>query len=162
MLPRVLLVDPRRQFVQRLQDGWSVLATIEACTDFPAARATLLKQPPELLVTNLRLGAYNGIHLVYLSGLLNKGVRSIVYSERPDPWILREVRSLGAFYENASALPVSLRSYLGNPLPPVDRRDGEAGDRRRVYRGGRRSVDAIVPKRPILQVGELRDEGEGV
>jgi hypothetical protein len=40
---------------------------LDVRADFPAARARLHAQPPQLLVTALRLREYNGLHLVYLA-----------------------------------------------------------------------------------------------
>ena len=40
---------------------------MDVCRDFSTARERLLNQPPDLLVTNVRLHEYNGLHLVHLA-----------------------------------------------------------------------------------------------
>src|SRR5262245_58613491 len=160
MRPRVLVVDLRRYYVQRLILGWAELASVEGCSDFKEARQLLLGDPPDLLVSNLRLGVYNGLHLVYVSALSRTGVRSIVYSDTADQWALRAIQAAGAFFERGVTLPVALPSYLGASLPPVDRRVRLA-DRRQVFRGGRRSIDVQVhgtrPWPSAIRADDLED-----
>src|SRR5262249_23141653 len=97
MTPRILLVDPRPQYVRRLQIGLADVANVQTSTDFRSARAIILSDPPNILVTNLRLQAYNGLHLVHLTALLETGTRSIVFADTPEPWLMREVQASGAF-----------------------------------------------------------------
>src|SRR5438067_434287 len=67
MVGRLLLVDPdpwRCELILRAIDGdthgdW--------CTTYEAARTQLLHGHYDLLVTNVRLDAYNGLQLVYLA-----------------------------------------------------------------------------------------------
>src|ERR1700720_2366972 len=63
----VLLFDPDRDTLAMFEDGLVLRdkSGVVACTDFVTARKRLLEDPPDLLVTNLRLEAYNGLHLVY-------------------------------------------------------------------------------------------------
>jgi hypothetical protein len=63
----VLLVDPDVETLQRLKAAWQPIASVVAYSDFPIARRQLLETWPDFLVTNLRLGVYNGLHLVYLA-----------------------------------------------------------------------------------------------
>jgi hypothetical protein len=120
--------------------GWADLATVEACTEFSAARVALVNDPPAILVTNLRLREYNGLHLVYIARALNIGTRAIVFADAPNLEMFREVQESGAFFERAVALPTALRSYIAALLPTHDRRNG-AADRRSRFRGGRRAID---------------------
>ena len=141
MTPRILLVDPRPQYVRRLQIGLADVANVQTSTDFRSARAIILSDPPNILVTNLRLQAYNGLHLVHLTALLETGTRSIVFADTPEPWLMREVQASGAFFERSATLPTALASYIGALLPSHERRDVTVPNRRRVFRGGRRSID---------------------
>lgn len=160
MRQRVLLVDLRAYYAQRLILGWTDLASVESCSDFKRARQLLLGDPPDLLVTNLRLGVYNGLHLVYVSALSRTGVRAIVYSDTADQWALREIRSAGAFFERGVTLPHALPAYLDASLPPVDRR-GMVADRRKLFRGGRRAVDVPMagtrPRPSTIHVDDFDD-----
>jgi hypothetical protein len=101
----------------------------------------LIHDSPEFLVTNIRLGANNGLHLVHLA---SGATRCIVYMEPEDPFLLREAQRLGAFVEAPRRLAFSLRAYLSAELPARDRRDPLRVDRRTVARGGRRAADVRV------------------
>ena len=122
------------------------MADVEGYCDFSAARARFLAQPADFLVTNLRLRAYNGLHLVYLAATLASaaGTRSIVYDEQSDISLLREAQSAGAFVDSANRLYHALPAYVTSTLPTRDRRDVRLADRRLTFRGGRRAADVAV------------------
>jgi DNA-binding NarL/FixJ family response regulator len=135
----VLLVDPDPVGLLAVQAALRLLADVEACSEFRAARARLLRQPPDLLVTNLRLQAYNGLHLVHLAPKTR--TRCIAYATNDDIVLMREVQAAGAFYERAKRLPQAVPSYVKAMLPRHDRRDPIMLDRRLALRGGRRCTD---------------------
>jgi CheY-like chemotaxis protein len=135
----ILLVEPDANGARAAQTALRFVADVETCTDFRAARARLLNQPPDLLITNLRLRAYNGLHLVHLAA--GTSTRCIVYSTYDDPVLAREVQATGAFFEHSSRLPLVLHSYVNATLPRCDRRNLTTLDRRLAFRGGRRSSD---------------------
>ena len=95
-------------------------------------------RPPDLLVTNLRLLAYNGLHLVHMA---DGRTRCVVYSNYDDLVLAREVQAAGAFYERSTQLSRALAAYARAILPPRDRRNLTALDRRQTSRGGRRCTD---------------------
>ena len=95
------------------------------------------------MVTNLRLEEYNGLHLVLLAA--SEGVtRSVVHSDRPDPYLVREAQTIGAFFERTERLLDAIGSYLNFSLPQRDRRSADRYDRRTVFRGGRRAADVAL------------------
>ena len=134
----VLIVEPDANGLFAAKKALWNLADVEACSDFQAARASLVARQPDLLVTNLRLHAYNGLHLVHLAP---DRTRCIVYSEGDDLGLAREVQAAGAFYERSWRLPRALAAYAQAVLPPRDRREPTALDRRLEFRGGRRCTD---------------------
>jgi DNA-binding NtrC family response regulator len=140
---RLLLVDPSRSISLRLRDSISANVRVTISTTFQEARPRLLARPPHLLVTNVRLNAHNGLHLVYLAATENLPTRSIVYAEHHDPALAREAQAAGAFYERADTLKYCLDAYVRAVLPPRDRRDVARVSRRRVLRGGRRAADSV-------------------
>jgi len=144
MRRRVLLVEPDAADAASLLRAVALLADVDACTDFLAARKQLLGSGYDLLVTNLRLRAYNGLHLVYLARADRPATSSIVYTDRRDLALAREVQHAGAFYESRDRLPYVLQAYFAASLPPVDRRNPAFADRRHSFRGGRRSSDVAV------------------
>ena len=142
MTRRILLVEPdaaRRKTCSLILGG---VATVDAHADFSSARLSLLLTPYDLLVTQLRLGPYNGLHLVYLARRLM--IRSVVYAVSTDLTLARESQSAGAFYETAEHLPAVLPNYIEHALPSIDRRNPGGSDRRGILRGGRRVTDVAL------------------
>lgn len=146
MLKRVLVVDSDATAVRALSEALEGLAHIERCTDFREARTRLRDTHPGVLITNLRLGAYSGLHLVHLAAVAVPRTRSFVYMDSPeDLFLARMAQEAGGFYESKRRLPNALPAYAHAELPDHDRRNPALFDRRRVARGGRRMADLAVP-----------------
>jgi DNA-binding NtrC family response regulator len=143
-MKRVLLVEPDAAVGQWLRPTFERVARTTICGDFLSARAQLLSAAPDLLVTNLRLSEYNGLHLVLLATSDGGTTRSVVYSDRPDAYLIREAQTLGAFFERTERLPYSLVGYVHFALPERDRREAHRYDRRSAFRGGRRGADVAI------------------
>lgn len=161
MLNRVLLVDTRPEVVRRLKELLIGAAVVDVALDFHTARILLFSKPsPKLLVTGLRLGPHNGLHLVHLSKLTDSPPRAIVFGDQVDPYLVRETRALGAFFETTFQMPVMVRAYMASQLPDEDRRDPVITDRRQTFRGGRRAGDLPMQPRewpPMRKVLTARD-----
>jgi len=143
-MKRLLVVEPDSVVGQQLQSRCERIAEATVCRDFLSARSRLLAAAPDLLVTNLRLGEYNGLHLVLLATVEGGVTRSVVHTDRPDPYLIREAQTIGAFFERTERLPHSLTGYLYSALPQRDRRDADRFDRRSASRGGRRGPDLAI------------------
>jgi len=141
---RVLLVDVDAEFVRTFHDAYAEAARVSRCTAFPAARKALLTERPDFLVTRLRLGAYNGLHLAYLAAVNGIRTTTIVYDDPLDLALAREAQRIGAFVERASRVVNAFGAYLAAALPPADRRSAAVVERRRRERGGRRAADVFV------------------
>jgi DNA-binding NtrC family response regulator len=137
----VLLVEVDRERLQALQRILALRAHVDPCADFVGARARLLARPPHLLVTNSRLGAYNGLHLAYLAAAVALPTRVVVYGDADRVALARETQLAGAFYVPGQQIAAALPAYVDAELPPQDRRDVERADRRQQFRGGRRATD---------------------
>lgn len=136
----VLIVEPDAQRLTRLHGCIDDSTSVVACSSFNEARSALHTYAPMLLVTNLRLDGYNGLHLVLLTAQF--GTRSVVYARNSiDSGIASEVRRFGAFYETEADLLRSLHAYVNGCLPIRDRRETPGSDRRVFPRGGRRAAD---------------------
>jgi len=135
----VLIVDPDPWTLLAAQRAVQSVAEVETCSEFRVARARIAARPPDLLVTNVRLERFNGLHLVYLTA--GTPTRTIVYATHYDAVLAHEALAAGAFYERADRLPRVLASYVQTILPPRDRRSLSVFDRRSVARGGRRCID---------------------
>jgi len=141
-LERVLLVEPDDAQRAHLCDAVRDVAHIDGYADFVTARTHLLSKPCDWLVTNGRLGAYNGLHLVLLAGTAALPIRSLVYSDRRDLGLAREAQRFGAFHEFRDRVDLALPAYLRGSLPPQDRRNPMQPDRHATFRGGRRCTDS--------------------
>jgi DNA-binding NarL/FixJ family response regulator len=145
-LKRLLLVEPDRTLWSILAVSLRGLAHVEPVGDFQTARArlwraSLFKTPFDFLVTNMQLGEYNGLQLVYLLTATGLTTRSLVYTNRLDAGWGQEAQRAGAFYEIRTRLPYALPAYLLAQLPAVDRRRVTISERRARPRGGRRRSD---------------------
>jgi hypothetical protein len=111
-------------------------------TGFDAARRQL-ESPivPNVLVANLRLGLFNGVHLAYLLKIANPEGRAIIFAAHDDLLLAHDVQAAGAFYERELFLRIALPAYLRALLPSRDRRTPSVIDRRQGFRGGRRITD---------------------
>ena len=139
---RVLLVEPDDARRAHLRDAVRAVADIDGDADFLDARTHLISRPYNWLVTNIRLGAHNGLHLVHLAKTLRRPIRSLVYDDQRDLWLAREAQRVGAFYESADRVDRVLPAYLRGALPPQDRRNPADPERRVSSRGGRRCTDS--------------------
>jgi DNA-binding NtrC family response regulator len=142
-VPRILLVEADDVARGILEGAAAPLTEVESHRGFESARGRLCGAPFDLLVTNVRLGEYNGLHLVYLTSP-GRGARAIVYSDEHDVALAREVQRVGAFYEVSPGVPAMLAAYAKGVLPRRDRRNPGIPDRREPFRGGRRSSDSIT------------------
>lgn len=141
MSPLVLIVDSHANFAAKLAKiaesiGWNTAIR----STFEEARRDIAAWAPRMLVTNVKLGGFNGIHLVYLAKASNPGVVGVTFTTG-DVGLGHEAQRAGAFYERCDDLPISLPRYLTAELPQSDRRDVRIRDRRTTFRGGRRSTD---------------------
>jgi hypothetical protein len=93
--PTILLVAPAggtaRSFVSSLRAAGYSLKVVD---DFAAAKEALGARP-ELLITELKLGAYNGLHLAIRAGV--QGTATIVVGD-PDPVLEAEAKRQRATY----------------------------------------------------------------
>jgi len=126
---------------------------VTASDTFQEARAQLTTRVA-LMVTELRLGEYNGLHLVLRGKSLHPQLAAIVTSHIDDPVLYDEADRLGATFVlknvgahqfRAAVLRTLFRSTPQEPIrPPYERR----------MANGRRQV--IADHDPELRVGERR------
>jgi DNA-binding NtrC family response regulator len=147
MSTRVLLVEPDVAVRERLRNAAGRVSHIDGDAAFPVARTHLLSNPYDWVVTNIRLAAYNGLHLVHLAAAAGLPARFVVYADPRDLALAREAQRAGAFYETRDRVDRALAAFLRGSLPPQDRRNAEVRDRRRfMFRGGSRSTDGMGPE----------------
>lgn len=83
---------------------------------FETARRLLHTQWYDLLITDLRLAAYNGLHLVLHSRVVNPAAAAMVLTAIPDVSSEMEARRLGAHYIASPVGPESLLTLVGTVL----------------------------------------------
>jgi hypothetical protein len=118
-------------------------------TEFAAARLELYTRSPDVLLANVRLGAFNGIHLAYLAKIHKPETRVMVYGDN-DHLLAGEIQNAGAFYERVEFVPYALGAFLIGALPSRDRRSVIVCDRRFMFRGGRRATDLPLLHTPAV------------
>jgi DNA-binding NtrC family response regulator len=154
----ILIVEPYESFASQLvviakDAGWDAIT----CPTFEAARRQLDDEQPDMLVTNVRLGLFNGIQLCYLAKRVDPNTPVIVYSAEKDIALAADAQQACGFFERQPFLPHSLAAYLSateksgragslltTRLPERDRRNPLVVDRRAAFRGGRRASDLAV------------------
>jgi DNA-binding NtrC family response regulator len=147
MSTRVLLVEPDGAARERLGSVARRVGHVDSEAAFPVARAHLLSNPYDWVVTNIRLAAFNGLHLVHLAAAAGLPARFVVYADPRDVALARQAQRAGAFYESRDRVHRALTAYLRGSLPPHDRRNAEVRDRRRfMFRGGCRCTDGMAPE----------------
>ena len=79
--------------------GWLTDAgySVVACHSFDEARHQLTMFPPDILVTDIRLGAFNGLQLAILVAE-RPNIMAVVMSAHDDPTLRKEAAQCGARY----------------------------------------------------------------
>ena len=150
-----LVVDPDAHDLVLLtaileNEGFPVTTTAQ----FHQARRALVESPPALLVTAIRLGAYNGLQLVLRARQAYRHIPILVISQTPDVVLHREAEQLEATIVpkplTAQELLTALRRTVlrsrhadgsVDPIrPPFERRVSE----RRIV-----PADGILPERRV-------------
>jgi hypothetical protein len=98
MKPIAVVVAPtlNERVVTRLETHFD----LHVVPSFEAAKAELIEQP-DLLVTEIRLAAYNGLHLALRAQA--RGIRAIILAP-PDRLFQRDAERFGAVYLDVAAV----------------------------------------------------------
>ena len=106
-MPNTLSSSPQRASVLLVDDFRDAGRTSDVLTadgnsrvtvarDFTSALKSLATHAPDVLITETRLGEYNGLHLVLRLREINPAAVAIVLTELPDSVLAREAEGLGA------------------------------------------------------------------
>jgi DNA-binding NtrC family response regulator len=96
---RVLIVDDDPQVLQYLPKilqaaGYEAVS----CGQFDEARRLLRTAPPDLLLVDVRLGAYNGLQLAIEARKSDPSIPTIVLTGYDDPTLRQEAAHSGAMF----------------------------------------------------------------
>jgi DNA-binding response OmpR family regulator len=98
-------------YAEALRQGGS---EITVCTGFEEARDHLKKNCPDALLTDIRVGQYNGLQLALLFRAICPEGRIVVVTGHDDNVIRKEVRALGAEYLVKPVSLAQLRDLFGS------------------------------------------------
>ena len=120
----VLLVDQDEAVMTALRELLTAAGyTVVPCRCFEEARRYLQIECPNAIVSQLRLGAFNGLHLVSLARRTAPTIAAVVYSGRADSGIGRDASSEGATYLDRETLIANLIPHLGGAARDQASRD---------------------------------------
>jgi DNA-binding NtrC family response regulator len=120
----ILVVDSdARQLSWTLDLLQSAEYSATGAATFKAARALLGSRRYDLLITNLRLQAYNGMHLIFDSHVLSPHMPAIIIDSVPDAGTESEAHRAGAAYlgtfPDADRLTALVKTLLEKPMFPA-------------------------------------------
>jgi DNA-binding NtrC family response regulator len=95
-----------------------------------------LTSAPSLLVTELRLGEYNGLHLVFRAKSIRSGIAAVIRTQIADPLLQLEAERMGATFVLKTTPLDEFRAAVARTLmrktdsfepirPPFERRRGD-------------------------------------
>jgi DNA-binding NtrC family response regulator len=96
---RVLIVDDEPALLDALKIALERgECDVTACRTFEEARQQLLSENFDVLITDVRLGAFNGIQLAVVARDRNPAMQIVVFSGYDDPVLRSEAGKVGATY----------------------------------------------------------------
>ena len=85
---------------------------VEAYGNFEEGRSALLREPADALIVDVRLGAFNGLHLAHLARQQYPAMTVVAVSGFDDPVLREEASSIQASYLVKPIQPQQLRDIL--------------------------------------------------
>ena len=95
----VLIVDDDRRILSIIEN-WLTTAgySVMACSEYQAARDHLTRTRPDVLLTDVRLGAFNGLQLAMFAKAQKPNTRTMVMSGFDDQLLQNEAARYGACF----------------------------------------------------------------
>ena len=122
-MDQILVVDDDRQVLRYLTEilqdaGYDTLT----CSRFQDAKALLATTRPALLLTDIRLGAFNGLQLAFFARDHHPGLPVVVLTGYEDPTLREEANRSGAAFLvkpiTRAALLEAIRAALAGTAGP--------------------------------------------
>lgn len=102
--------DADRAFLVSTLTSAGLLVT--GADGFATARALLVRHPPAMLLTEIRLGFHNGLHLAHLARWRRPQIHLVVMSRYRDPVLTRDAEALGAAFVQKPLTPETLLATI--------------------------------------------------
>jgi DNA-binding response OmpR family regulator len=118
-LPHILLVEDDVSLLAAFERVLTTEGTHEvtACGTFEEARRRLREQTFDVLMTDVRLGAFNGLQLALLAKDVNPFTQLIVFSGFDDDVLRAETEHLGGVYLVKPVTVAQLRALMSSYRP---------------------------------------------
>ena len=115
---KILLIEDEADLLAAMSRSFREAGLeVLACATFEEGREALRKRPFDALLTDVRLGAFNGLQLAVVARDLHPNIRIIIYSGFDDPVLRAEAERLDATYL-VKPIPFSeLLERVRQPLP---------------------------------------------
>jgi DNA-binding response OmpR family regulator len=111
---KVLVVDDDTVLLDAVRRGFEAVGTdVTACDGFEQARRALRAQRFDALITDVRLGAFNGVQLAVIARMAWPDIRVVVFSGYDDAVLRSEAEHAGARYVVKPVQVVQLMGLLG-------------------------------------------------
>ena len=115
---KLLIVDDDVSLLDAMQRALrDSMRTVVACDSFEKARQMLKDQTFDALITDVRLGAFNGLQLAVMARDMYPGMRLIVFSGFDDPVLRADAEQIGATYLVKPVASGDLLKLLDKPDP---------------------------------------------
>jgi two-component system response regulator RegA len=152
----VIVVEPR------LADRWFAVSSLTnsgfhmtVAEGFLEAKALIDKRPPALLITDVRLGEYNGLHLVLRGKAARRDMAAIVVSAVEDQVLKAEAERMNATFV---LKPTTSQEFLAAVYRTLFRSAEDSAPIRPTFE--RRIAERRLPEKAVAQaerrVGERR------
>jgi CheY-like chemotaxis protein len=156
MAQKILIVDDNRatrdQLAQLLtHEGYETLTA----SDVPTTMRILAGNAPDLLITDIRLDTYNGLHIIAMAPT---PVPAIVLTSFADPVIEADARRFGAEYLVRPVAPAKLLAMIAGMLETAQQRKEFTSTRRSTRKSVMTPISVLVVRDPPAR---LVDVGEG-
>jgi DNA-binding NtrC family response regulator len=112
----ILIVDDDVTLLEAMSRAFGETGEyVTACASFEEARQALRQRTFDALITDVRLGAFNGLQLAVMARDLHPDIRLIVFSGFDDPVLRADAEQIGAVYLVKPVAASYLRQLLREP-----------------------------------------------
>lgn len=157
MALKILIVDEDRgardQLAQLLtREGYETLTA----GDVPTTMRLLTASAPDLLITDIRLDTYNGLHIIVMAPT---PIPAIVLTSFADPVIEADARRLGAEYLVKPVSPARLLAVVAAMFETAKQRRGFTSTRRWSRKSVMTPISVLVVRDPPARLVDVSDGG---